>query len=304
MAEIISYVRMSLPEIEALDREKTIFLMAVSPIEVHGPHLPLGTDVFVAEELRRRYAAALHQEFPDYTLVVLPSLHLGSDALPVKGSLSVPAPLLRKVLLAYARGLAAQGFRYLFLADNHGGPRHQMAIEAASRRSWRRYRFYLVDPFNHEFRLMVQHDPAFLKETGLQPGSCGDDADAHAGTNETSLMLQGDPAQVRESWRTVSPSLPPPAAGALLFLGRIAGLFSRTLGEDMKHLAATLAWVGDPQMKPYMGAPALATAEAGEAMLQARTAMAMRFFRDALAGKEIRITPLLWGLRLLQILPE
>jgi creatinine amidohydrolase len=52
MAEIISYVRMSLPEIEALDREKTIFLMAVSPIEVHGPHLPLGTDVFVAEELR------------------------------------------------------------------------------------------------------------------------------------------------------------------------------------------------------------------------------------------------------------
>jgi hypothetical protein len=35
----------------------------------------------------------------------------------------------------------------------------------------------------------------------------------------------------------------------------------------MKHLAATLAWVGDPQMKPYMGAPALATAEAGEAML-------------------------------------
>ena len=49
--------------------------MAVSPIEVHGPHLPLGTDVFVAEELRRRYAAALQEEFPDYTLVVLPSLH-------------------------------------------------------------------------------------------------------------------------------------------------------------------------------------------------------------------------------------
>ena len=72
----------------------------------------------------------------------------------------------------------------------------------------------------------------------------------------------------------------------------------------MKHLAATLAWVGDPQMKPYMGAPALASVEAGEAMLQARTAIAMDFFRRALDGEEIRITPLLWGLRLLQIMPE
>ncbi|MGB4215245.1 MAG: creatininase family protein [Dethiobacteria bacterium] len=304
MAGVINYVRMSLPEIEALDREKTIFLMAVSPIEVHGPHLPLGTDVFVAEELQRRYAAALQKEFPDYTLVSLPSLYLGSDALPLKGSLSVPAPLLRKMLLSYVKGLASQGFRYLFLADNHGGPRHQMAIEAASRRAWRRYRFYLVDPFNHEFRLMVQHDPAFLKETGLEPGSCGDDADAHAGTNETSLMLQADPEQVRENWREVVPSLPPPPNKAVLLLGRILGIFSSTLGKDIKHLAATLAWVGDPQMKPYMGAPARAAAEAGEAMLKARTGVAMRFFRDALAGKEIRITPLLWGLRLLQNLPE
>ncbi len=304
MSKIISYVRLALPEIEALDREKTVFLMAVSPIEVHGPHLPLGTDVFVAEELLRRYAAALDEEYPGLTLVALPSLYLGADALPVKGSLSVPAPLLRKVLLAYVKALAAQGFHYLFLADNHGGPRHQMAIEAASRRAWHHYRFFLINPFNHEFRLMVQHDPAFLKETGLRPGCCGDDADAHAGTNETSLMLQADPQQVRANWRTVPPSLPPQGSKAILFLGRIAGLFSHTLGEDMKHLAATLAWVGDPWMKPFLGAPALATAEAGEAMLKARTAVAMRYFRAALAGKPLRITPLLWGLRLLQVLPE
>lgn len=304
MAQPLSYVRMTLPEIEALERDKTIFLMAVSPIEVHGPHLPLGTDIFVAEELLRRYSAALQEEYPGYTLVGLPPLYLGADALPVKGSLSVPAPLVRKVLLSYVKGLAAQGFRYLFLADNHGGPRHQLGIESASRKAWRKHRFYLVNPFNHEFRLMIQHDPAFLKETGLGPGTCGDDADAHAGTNETSLMLQAAPDQVRASWRTVSPSLPPPPAGAVLFLRRLLSLFSRTLGEDLKHLAYTLSWVGDPRMKPYMGAPALASAAAGEAMLQARTRIAMGFFRQALAGEEIRIAPLLWGLRFLQQLPE
>ena len=284
MGELRLYVRMTLPEIDALERDKTIFLMAVSPIEVHGPHLPLGTDVFVAEELLRRYSAALQKEYPGYTLVELPPLYLGADALPIKGSLSVPAPLVRKVLLSYVQGLAAQGFRYLFLADNHGGPRHQLGIESASRKAWRKHRFYLVNPFNHEFRLMVQHDPAFLQETGLGPGTCGDDADAHAGTNETSLMLQAAPDQVRDNWRTVPPSLPPPPAGAVLFLGRLLSIFSRTLGEDLKHLAYTLSWVGDPRMKPYMGAPALAVAEAGEAMLQARTGIAMAFFRQALAG--------------------
>ena len=87
MAQVLSYVRMALPEIEALDRKKTIFLMALSPIEVHGPHLPLGTDIFIAEELLQRYTAALQEEFPDYTLVTLPSLYLGSDALPVQGCL-------------------------------------------------------------------------------------------------------------------------------------------------------------------------------------------------------------------------
>lgn len=304
MADVLSYVQMSLPEIEALDRDRTIFLMAVSPIEVHGPHLPLGTDIFVAEELLERYAAALRREYPPYTIVQLPSLYLGADALPVKGSLSVPAPVVRKALLAYVKGLAAQGFRYLFLADNHGGPRHQLGIESAARLAWRRHRFHLVAPFNHEFRLMVQHDPSLLERTDLQPGNCGDDADAHAGTNETSLMLRADPARVRDNWRTVPPSLPPPGVAAVLLLGRVLSLFSKTMGRDLQHLANTLAWVGDPRMKPYMGAPALAGAEAGEAMLQARTDLAMGFFRRALAGEVVRIAPLLWGLRFLQALPE
>jgi len=158
----------------------------------------------------RRYQAALAEEYPDYTLVLLPSLYVGSDALPAKGSLSVPAPVMREVLLAYVKGLAAQGFRYLFLADNHGGPRHQLGMEVAARKAWKKYRFYLVNPFNLEFRLMVQHDPGFLRDCGLRPGSCGDDADAHAGTNETSLMLVASPDQVRENWSAVEASLPRP----------------------------------------------------------------------------------------------
>lgn len=49
--DVLEYVELCLPEILELDREKTVFLISVSPIEVHGPHLPVGTDVFIAEEL-------------------------------------------------------------------------------------------------------------------------------------------------------------------------------------------------------------------------------------------------------------
>jgi len=309
--DILEYVELRLPEILELDREKTVFLIGVSPIEIHGPHLPVGTDVFIAEELLADYVSELAKNHPELTFVKLPPLYAGSDALPHPGSLSVPAPHLEGILTAYGQGLAKQGFRYLFVADNHGGPRHQMAIEASARRLWRKHKFYLIDPFGLDFRYMVQHDPDFMQRTGLGPGECGDDPDSHAGTNETSLMLARCSEKVADDFREVEPSLPPSLRGGAAFvaaLGRfISFLGGRKLGRDLKHLANTLAWVTDPNMKPYMGNPGKANREAGEAMIAARVEVAMELFEKALAsgGREpVHISPMLWGVRFLRKLPE
>ncbi|MGE5593998.1 MAG: creatininase family protein [Betaproteobacteria bacterium] len=309
---VLEYVGLRLPDLQALDRATTVFFMSISPIEVHGPHLPVGTDVFISEELLRRYAAALASRHPELTFVKLPPLHCGSDALPVPGSLSVPAPHLEGVLVAYGRGLAKQGFRYLFVADNHGGPRHQMAIEAGARTLWRRHRFYLIDPFGVDYRLMVQHDPDFLQRTGLGPGTCGDDADNHAGTNETSLMLACAPDRVSADFRDVPASRLPErrtgAAAVVAGLGCVLrALGGRVIGRDLEHLANTLAWVADPAMKPYMGDPSKASAEAGEAMLAARVATGVDLFERAFASggrAPVHITPMLWNVRFLRRLPE
>ncbi len=308
---VLEYVKMRLPELSALDRESTVFIISVSPIEVHGPHLPVGTDVFIAEELAARYIRELFARHPELTFVTLPSLYLGSDALPVKGSLSVPAPYLEGALFSYGKGLAAQGFRYLFVADNHGGPRHQMAIEAAARALWKKHKFYLIDPFNIEFRYMVEHDPDFVKRTGLGPGVCGDDPDSHAGTNETSLMLACCEEQVAGGYREVPASLPPPHTGGASFVAGLAKIVrffgGDVLSRDLEHLANTLAWVGDPDMLPYMGDPSKATVEAGEAMLAARVEVAMELFERALAsgGKDpVHLEPMLWGVRAMRNLPE
>ena len=304
MTKVKEYARLTITDLAALDKENTVFFLAVSPLEAHGPHLPVGTDIFVAEELQRRYMETLHQEYPHLTLVKMPTLHIGSDALPYKGSLSVPAAHLRGVLLAYAKGLSSQGFKYLFLSDNHGGPRHQMAIESAARKAWKKYSLHMVNPFGHVFRLMVENDPDFLKETGLTSGTCGDDSDSHAGTNETSLFLALNAEQELPGYREVAASLPPAPAKPIILASRLAGIFSRKARRELIHLANTLGWANSPDMLPYMGAPARAAKEAGEAMLTARVKIAMELFRRTLKGERVEIYPLLWFLRILQHLPE
>ena len=53
---------LSFTQVDALDRDRTGVLFAVSPLEEHGPHLPIGTDLFHAEyfneELARRIIEA------------------------------------------------------------------------------------------------------------------------------------------------------------------------------------------------------------------------------------------------------
>jgi creatinine amidohydrolase/Fe(II)-dependent formamide hydrolase-like protein len=301
------YACLTLPELAALDRRRTVFLGCVSPLEVHGPHLPVGTDVFVAEELLRRYAVALSEAHSELELVELPPLYAGSDPLPFPGSVAIPAPVLEAYLVALAGSLAGQGFHYLLLADNHGGPRHQLAIESAARKAWYRHRFHLLDPFGAVYRAMVQHDPDFLSFTGLGSGRCGDDPDAHAGTNETSLMLAARPELVGEGYRTLPPSLPPARSAARAILAGLAALArwvgARETAGDLLHLGETLAWIGDPGRLPYMGAPALATPEAGEAMYRGHVRAMLTLMEEALQGSAPRIRPLLWTVRLLKGIP-
>lgn len=308
---ILEYVKLTYSEINELNRDKTIFLMSVSPIEVHGYHLPLGTDVFISEGLLKLYASSIIKKYPDYKIVKLPPLYLGADALPLPGSLSIHAKRLEGILFDFGEGLAKQGFKYLFLADNHGGPRHQMAIEMSARRLWKRYRFYLLDPFNSDFRKMVQIDQDFLKGTGLNRGSCGDDSDSHAGTNETSLMLQvlkSDGIEpdlyVKPHYKELDTSLPVDHKGLTKFISSVGKILQKLggkeLARDLEHLANTLAWVSYKNMLPYMGDPKLASSEAGEAMLKTRVENAMELFDRAINGEAIHLRPLLWKLRILR----
>ncbi len=298
------YLELTMEELDQLERERTIFLMVLSPIEAHGPHLPLGADLVLGEKVQQQHLQIIQEEFPSYQPVLLPPLPLGADALPRPGSLGISGSLLGRILKGWGRELAGMGFKYLLLADNHGGPRHLLACEKAARSLYRQHNFYLLNPFSREFSLMMAGEPQFLQQTGLQPGQCGDIDDLHAGTNETSLLLAAQSEQVREIYRELPPNSAPPPGGIFVFLAGLFRLLGRQrLAGEIKNLGRIAAWAGDPRIPSYIGCPARARSEAGQAMLKARQEVTREIINSALQGEEVSLRPPLWPLHILSRLP-
>ncbi len=298
----LQLVEMTGPELDDLDREKTLFVMALSPVEVHGPHLPLGTDVWVAEEIRDRALAKIRKRHPELDFVLFPSYYLGSDTIP--GSADVDSRAVNLVLRGNAAFLAQRGFRYLLVTDNHGGPRHQIATAKAVKRMYEKDGFYIVAPFLSFFRRMVELDPALLSRLGAGKGACGDDEDSHAGLNETSIMLKAFPTEVRPEWKGLPRVTMNPRRWPNLLLSPLGKLLkvlgAKELGQDICRTGLMLSWVTEKDPSNYIGEPRGASPEAGERMLDAFSDEAADAVDAALAGKPPYHTPLGWSLRIIE----
>ena len=247
MARILDLQDLTAPELGALDRERTCFFIAISPIEEHGPHLPLGTDVFEAEGVARRLAARLAVERPGWSLVFHPPIALGADCFRYPGSVSIPPRVIEDVVASIALGLAGAGFRRFLVSSHHGGPGHNLALERAARRV-RRRTGGRASVLSLAGRTIV--DLYFKGGLAAHHERMGDDeatrrtlaVDCHAGAFETSEMLALRPDLVREH-AGLEPVLVP--------LERLTPGSALTAGRG----------------QGYFGAPALATRERGERYL-------------------------------------
>ncbi|OFW58510.1 MAG: hypothetical protein A2Y75_02880 [Candidatus Solincola sediminis] len=290
------------PEIESLDRMSTIFAMALSPLEVHGPHLPLGTDVMVSEELLNRAISKMSEQRQDISFVLFPPYFLGSDTIP--RSVDVDSRALNYFLKASADFLADRGFHYLLVIDNHGGPRHQLAIAKAVRSLYFNKQFHIIAPFLRFYRRMVEDDPDLLSQLQVKPGACGDTDDIHAGLNETSLMLALDETKVRTAWDGLARVTINRRRWPGLLLGFLAKIFNligaRELASDIRHVGIMLCWVTEEDASTYIGEPRAACKSSGDRMLDAHADEAVEEMLAALAGKPPYFKPLGWSLRFLE----
>ena len=206
--KLLKYEEMSSPQFSNLIREKTAFFIPISPLEGHGPHLPLGVDFFNAIHFADSIAKITVEKFPDFDAVVVPGIPLGTGVYRQPGSLRIGAIPLYELVRGIGESLASFGFRYIFLLSGHGSPKHIVAMEAACLKVSRKRGIHMhnlsgalaIRFLKGEFIDRISANlprPLNESERGLFK------SDIHGGWWETSMMLLLRPELVDENYKNL-----------------------------------------------------------------------------------------------------
>ncbi len=238
------------PEIEALVAAgRRTALIGLGSIEQHGPHLPLGTDRWIADAL----LAGLEARLDD--AVAIPAIAIGcaSEHLDFAGTLHVEPETLEAVLRDVLRSLSRHGFERAFLFTAHGG--NLDALEDMRDR---------LGAAARPLALRIETAPrvgamqsAVVEAASLAPSAAG----PHAGEYETSVVAHLRPGTVRSD--TLEP-------GRIVAPGESQGLFYPSLRPNTES--------------GVLGDPSRAAAERGEGYLDAWVELLAAAYREAFGG--------------------
>jgi len=202
---------MSTPALDALPRERTVIILTVSPLEEHGPHLPVGVDAFTARHFAEGLAERLVGSRPGWTVVLAPTLHLGTFTFDTVGTVRVRQRVVRDVVVDYGDSLAPAGFRYILVANGHGGPGHLVALEEAAAIVSRRRGVTMASLSGHLAWAFLRGRYLGKIEAALGRTLSSEERrafaeDSHGGWWETSVMLLLKPQLVAEAYRQLPPA--------------------------------------------------------------------------------------------------
>jgi creatinine amidohydrolase len=122
---------MTWTEVRELPAARTVAILPTGAIEAHGPHLPLGTDIVIAEAMARAGAARIDAR--GFEVLVLPALPVAPApfAAAFPGTIHTPAEATTMMVAGIARSLAEHGIRVTAIANAHHDPAHVDALRAA-----------------------------------------------------------------------------------------------------------------------------------------------------------------------------
>ena len=251
------------PELAALglgpgrERTRVVALLPVGAVEAHGPHLPLATDVIIANAAARAAVPALAAL--GLRPAVLPALQY--TAAPFAGGFAGTISLARATVAAVLSDLAAslerQGAAALAVVNAHLDPAHLGSIRDAAGAHSGPMEFIHPDLTERRWALRLGDE--------FGSGAC------HAGRYETSVVIAAAPELVRDEARRRLPENP-------ASLSRAIGAGRRTFEE-----------AGAPDA--YCGAPAAATREEGEATIAELGRIVAEAVAERLAERRDRAGP-------------
>jgi creatinine amidohydrolase len=238
------------PQLDAFDRQRTLFILPVGMIEQHGPHLPVAADTFGVMHEANGASRNVSRALPDWNVVMMPPINYGQSGANVlggrlvhPGTYAIRQSTLRSLVADLGGQIAQNGFKWIFVLNGHGAPTHNIAINEA------------CDFVSEAFQVTMLHVTAlFRADAAIQASGASIDAkyfsatelasfgmDVHAGVGETSGMLAVRPDLVRSTYKTL-----PSQAGRSL--------------EELRAIASAPGWQG------YLSSPARATIAHGRAV--------------------------------------
>jgi creatinine amidohydrolase len=238
---------------ELLDSARTpVLLWPVGSTEPHGPHSPLSTDPIISIGICERVARRLADD-PELAVLILPTLSYAVTRYSAgfAGAIHVSEDSLRAMVVDVCRSLAAQGFAYVVLVNNHFEPEHVQTLHRA------------LDELEAEgiragYLDLTRRERAQQLTEEFKLGEC------HAGRYETSLVLAQEPELVDTD-----------AMASLPYVGVSLPKVIEAGIKDFRDMGLAQA---------YCGSPAEATAEEGEATYDKLADLTIELIRALVSG--------------------
>lgn len=221
----------------AVEKSARTAIIPIGVLEKHGPHMPLGTDVFTAREMAVRAAEKEYAVvFPWYQFSQI------NEARHQPGTISYSPELIWKVLQETLDELNRNGFEKIILISGHGGNAGFLEHFCISQMSERRnYALYWYRP---------AYDSEVIRKA--EAITMDDKLDQHAGNRETSMVEAIVPDLVHPDRAGLQPGID---------YDRISNL---------EHVYTGIWWYAS-YPNHYSGDGSKAKAEAGEMILQSIT---------------------------------
>ena len=262
--KIIELSTLNWKQIDGLDRDKTIFFLPISPLEEHGPHLPVGTDILVSTDAVMEAIKILTKKKPELNYVILPAIPLGycefvSD---FPGSFSVNRKVIRNIVYSIGSSLAKHGFKYMVICTYHMAIMHLKGIYSGMKKVMAKYDMKICEPWAPYYHSneMEKREPKLGFDTSKE---------VHAGFRETSLMKYQYPYLVDDSYKKLQSIYRDPFS-------------PRAFGKSFKQLGLK---------DGYIGSPAKADADYGRWFFNETVNAYVQATLDLYEGKELPELP-------------
>ena len=257
-ARTVQLERMTSPEVkQASVAARGVAIIPIGAIEVHGPHLPVGTDSIETYEIGLRAARQAG-------VLIAPLVWYGNSRAFVDfpGSIGVRPEVIKELLKDIARSLLRHGFDRLVILDGHGG--NYGALDD------------LIEEIHLETGALICHARAWELATIPKPeGIPG--YDGHGGSSETSVMLAMCPEDVdRSRFKDSAPEIE---------LTRFGSVFPSPSGKYSSGPIVFPLSMGEMVESGHHGDPGRGSSERGEALLKVKSAALAEFLVALKHGK-------------------